>query len=70
MNLEANLSLVIGIMVKISLVIMTVLSLITVRQASLMDRVVSISIGNWFKMVAWVFFLVCLVLTVGVILVV
>lgn len=65
-----SLSLIIGILVKVSLVILTLLALVTVRQAGLMDRVVSVPIGNWFKGVAWGFFWACLVLTTGVILIV
>ncbi|MEK7064610.1 MAG: DUF5657 family protein [Patescibacteria group bacterium] len=65
-----SLSLVVGLLVKVSLVLLTLLSLVTVRQAGLMDRVVSVPIGNWFKGIAWGFFWTCLVLTTGVILIV
>ena len=65
-----SLSLVVGLLVKASLVLLTLLSLVTVRQAGLMDRVVSVPIGNWFKRIAWGFFWTCLVLTTGVILIV
>ena len=65
-----NLSLVVGLLVKVSLVLLTLLSLVTVRQASLMDRVVSVPIGNWFKGIAWGFFWTCLILTTGVVLIV
>ena len=65
-----SLSLIVGLMIKACLVILTSLSLVMVRQASLMDRVVTVSVGNWFKMVAWGFFLVSLILTLGIILVV
>ena len=65
-----NLSLVVGLLIKVSLVILTLLSLVTVRQAGLMDKVVSVPIGNWFKVIAWGFFWTCLVLTTGVILIV
>ena len=65
-----SLSLIVGLMIKACLVILTTLSLVMVRQASLMDRVVTVPVGNWFKMVAWGFFLVSLILTLGIILVV
>ena len=65
-----NLSLVVGLLVKVSLVLLTLLSLVTVRQASLMDKVVSVPIGNWFKGIAWGFFWTCLVLTTGIVLIV
>lgn len=67
---NVGLSLVVGLMIKACLVILTLLSLVMVRQASLMDGVVTVSVGNWFKMVAWGFFLVSLILTLGIILVV
>lgn len=65
-----SLSLVVGLMIKACLVIMTFLALVTVRQASLMDKVVNVPIGNWFKGLAWGFFWTCLVITFGVILIV
>ena len=65
-----SLSLVVGLMIKACLVILTLLSLVMVRQASLMDKVVNVPIGNWFKAVAWGFFFVSLILTLGIILVV
>ena len=65
-----NLSLVVGLLVKASLVLLTLLSLVTVRQTSLMDKVVSVPIGNWFKGIAWGFFWTCLVLTTGIVLIV
>ena len=65
-----NLSLVVGLLVKVSLVLLTLLALVTVRQASLMDKVVSVPIGNWFKGIAWGFFWTCLVLTTGVVLII
>ena len=65
-----SLSLIIGILVKVSLVILTLLALVTVRQAGLMDRVVSVPIGNWFKGVAWGFFWTCLGLTTCVVLII
>lgn len=70
MSVENGLSLVVGVLVKVCLVIVTLLALVTVRQASLMDEVVDVPIGNWFKLVAWWFFFVSLILTIGVILVV
>lgn len=67
---EISLSLIVGLMVKACLVILTLLSLVMVRQAGLMDKVVAVPVGNWFKIVAWGFFLVSLILTLGIILVV
>lgn len=70
MSIENGLSLVVGIFVKLLLGLLTLLALVTVRQASLMDKVVDVPIGNWFKVVAWGFFFVCLILTIGIILIV
>lgn len=67
---EISLSFIVGLMVKACLVILTLLSLVMVRQASLMDKVVTVSVGNWFKAVVWGFFFVSLILTLGIILVV
>lgn len=64
-----NMNLIVGIFVKILLVMMTVLSLIMVKQASLMDRVVNVPIGSWFKGVTLVFMLLCVVVTLMTILV-
>ena len=65
-----SLSLIVGLMIKGCVVILSSLFWVMVRQASLMDRVVTVPVGNWFKMVAWGFFLVSLILTLGIILVV
>lgn len=65
-----SLSLVVGILIKICLGIMTLLALVTVRQASLMDKVVDVPIGNWFRGVAWGFFWICLITTISVVLIV
>lgn len=70
MSIENGLSLIVGIFVKGLLVLTTLLALVTVRQASLMDKVINVPIGNWFKVVAWGFFFVSLILTLGIILVV
>ncbi|OGD71959.1 hypothetical protein A3A84_01655 [Candidatus Collierbacteria bacterium RIFCSPLOWO2_01_FULL_50_23] len=65
-----SLSLIVGLFVKGLLVLTTLLSLVTVRQASLMDKVLNVPIGNWFKTLAWGFFFVSLILTIGIVLIV
>lgn len=65
-----SLSLIVGLFVKALLIILTLLSLVTVRQAGLMDKVLSVPIGNWFRGVAWGFFWICLITTISVVLVV
>ncbi len=67
---QISLSFIVGLAVKILMVMLTLLTLIAVRQTTLMDRVVTVSVGNWFKTVAWGFFFVSLILTLGIILVV
>ncbi|EKD53524.1 MAG: hypothetical protein ACD_61C00023G0014 [uncultured bacterium] len=55
-------------MVKISMVLFLIMSLIMVRQASLMDRVVSLPIGKSLKLLTWGYFLFSLFVTVIVLL--
>lgn len=64
-----DMSLIVGVFVKILLVMMTILSLIMVRQASLMDRVVNVPIGSWFRGVTLLFMLLCVAVTLMTILV-
>ena len=68
-GVDIGLSSVVGVMVKILLVVITLLSLIIVRQVSLMDKVVSVTVGGNIKLVAFVVFVTSLVLTGIVILV-
>ncbi len=65
-----SLSLVVGLLIKVSMAVMTLLALVTVRQAGLMDKVVDVPIGNWFKGIAWGLFWACLVSTMAVVLLV
>ena len=58
-----SLDLVVGIMVKVLMVMLSVMSLLVVRQASLMDRVVNIPIGGNFKILAWTVMILALMLT-------
>ena len=67
---DINLSFIVGILIKALLVLLTLLALVTVRQAGLMDKVVNVPIGGWFKSLAWGYFWVCLVLTIGIVLLV
>lgn len=60
---------VIGVMVKILMVLITLLSLTIMRQVSLMHKVVSVHVGGNIKVVAFCFFVISLVLTGIVILV-
>ncbi len=67
---QTSLNIVVGIAIKVLMGMLTLLTLIAVRQTSLMDKVVTVPVGNWFKIVAWGFFFVSLILTIGIILVV
>ena len=67
-GVSISLSLVVGFMVKISMVLFLIMSLIMVRQASLMDRVVSLPIGKSLKLLTWGYFLFSLFVTVIVVL--
>ena len=60
---------VVGFMVKILFGLITLLSLIIVRQVGLMHKVVSVNVGGNIKLVAFMFFVISLVLTGIVILV-
>jgi|SaaInlLV_10m_DNA_2_1039722.scaffolds.fasta_scaffold259968_1 hypothetical protein len=68
-GIDIGLSEVVGVMVKTVLVLITLLSLVIVRQTSLMHKVVSVHIGGNIKTMAFVFFVISLVLTGIVILV-
>lgn len=56
-------NLIVDIMVKVSLVLLVVLSLIMVRQAGLMNRVVNYPIGGSLKILVWGFCFLCLIIT-------
>lgn len=58
-----SLNFVFSLMIKIMMGLIVVVSFLMVRQASLMDKVVDVPIGRGFVMIAWLFALVCLVLT-------
>lgn len=66
-GLVVNLDWVVSAFVKVLLVMIFILTLIMVRQASLMDRVVNVPIGGWFKGLVWVFSLVVFLITLAVI---
>jgi hypothetical protein len=71
LNIDMNtgLNIAVGIMVKVGMVFLLILSFITVRQESLMDKVVNIPLGRNFKRIVWSFLVLTVVLTAIVILV-
>ena len=64
-----SLSLIVGFMAKISMILFLILSIIMVRQESLMDKVVNLPIGKSLKILTWGYFLFSLFGTVIVLLV-
>lgn len=62
-NLSVGLNMVVGIMVKILMFLLLLLSFIMVRQESMMDKAVGIPLGRNFKMIVWTFFVLTLMLT-------
>jgi len=67
-GITLDLSFIVGIMVKISMFLLLALSLVMVRQESLMHKVVNFSIGGSLKILVWAYSGLCLLLTVIVIL--
>lgn len=63
-----SLSMIVSLMVKVSMVLFLILSLIMVRQESLMDKVVNLPIGKSLKLLTWGYFLFSLFVTVIVLL--
>lgn len=61
--------LIVNVLVIISLVLLSFLSMIMVRQAGLMNKVVNYPIGGSLKVLVWGFCFLCLAITVIVILV-
>lgn len=67
-GVNISVDMILNIMVEITFVMLCVLSLIMVRQESLMDRVVSYSIGGSLKFMVMGFAFLCLLFTVLVLL--
>lgn len=61
--------LIVSFLVNLSLILLSILSLIMVRQAGLMNRVVNYPIGGSLKVLVWGFAFTCLFITVIVIIV-
>lgn len=60
---------VVSFLVTLSLILLSLLSLIMVRQAGLMNKVVNYPIGGSLKVLVWGFAFTCLLITVIVMLV-
>jgi len=68
LNGQITVSLVVGIMAKILMLLMLFMSLVMIRQTSLMDRVIKLPVGGAIKSLVWGFFALLFVLTVIVVL--
>lgn len=69
LNGQITVSLIVMIMAKITMVLLLAMSLVMVRQVSLMDRVIKLPVGGSIKLLIWSFFALVLLLTVIVVLV-
>lgn len=54
---------VIGWLLVLMAVVILLLAIVTLRQVSLMNRVVNVPVGGWFTAIAWGFFVVAMVVT-------
>jgi len=68
-GIDLSLNLVMTWLIRVLMILITVLSLIMMRQVKLMDKVVNVPVGGNFKLLSRLFFWVCLILTGIVILV-
>ena len=68
-GLTISIDMIVNLMVEVSMVLLCILSLVMVRQESLMDKVVSYSIGGSLKALVWGFCVLCTLITVIVIVV-
>lgn len=69
-DLNAGVNLITGVLVKILFGLVTMMALLMMKQASLMNRVVDIPVGGWFRGMTGAFFVLCLLLTALVVLLV
>jgi hypothetical protein len=68
-GINLTFDLIVGWLINISLLLLTLLALIMVRQAGLMNRVVNYPIGGSLKTLVWGYAFICMLITVIVILV-
>jgi hypothetical protein len=60
-DLNEGVNLIVGLLVKALFLLVVGLGIIVVRQTTLMDRVINIPVGGWFKALSWLFFLLSVV---------
>lgn len=68
LNGQITVSLIVGIMAKITMVLLLVMSLVMLRQTALMDKVIKLPVGGSIRTFIWSFFALVLLLTVIVVL--
>lgn len=68
LNSQITVSLIVGIMAKITMVLLLLMSLVMLRQTALMDKVIKLSVGGSIRLLVWSFFALVLLLTVIVVL--
>ena len=68
LNGQITVSLIVGVMAKITMVLLLLMFLVMLRQTSLMDRVIKLPVGGSIKIFIWSFFTLILLLTVIVVL--
>jgi len=68
LNGQITVSLVVGIMAKITMVLLLLMSLVMLRQTALMDKVIKLPVGGSIRTFIWSFFALVLLLTVIVVL--
>lgn len=67
-NSQITVSMVVGVMVKMLMVLLLVMSVVLLRQASLMDREVKLPVGSKVKLLTWSYFGLMVLLTAIVVL--
>lgn len=68
LNGQISVSLVVGIMAKILMILILLMSLVMLRQTALMDKVVKLPVGGTIKTLVWSFVGLLVLLTVIVVL--
>jgi hypothetical protein len=69
LNSQITVSFVVGVMAKIMMALLLLISLVMLRQTSLMNRVIRFPMGGKIKILVWSFFGLVVLLTVIVVLV-
>ncbi len=60
---DLSLDIVVSFMVKVTMVLISIVSLVMLRQAGLMNKVVNLPVGKGFMVIAWGFAVMCWLMT-------